>query len=198
MIYVERFSSSSVSVESGGSSASVHVPLWRSVSSDSSQPPAGPQLPAGVLHHAGLRAPGPPGAAARLPLHRPAVTGERQHQETSSGRVLTVTSRTSCFSSRLLVLSYKQTSGPMFCCVQMSEREPDVRLCSHSAVTHIVLFVLCRLTSLEACPVRTTQRVTACRPSCCTTSLLSRAAAPTPSRGRHNTSTSDHHKVNRL
>lgn len=107
LIYVERFSSSSVSVESGGSSASVHVPLWRSDGSDSSEPPAGPQLPAGVLHHAGLRAPGPPDAAARLPLHRPAVTGERQHLETSSGRVLTVTSRTSCFSSRLLVFSYK-------------------------------------------------------------------------------------------
>ena len=123
LINVECFSSSSVSVESGGSSASVHVPLWRSVGSDSPEPAAGPQLPAGLLHHAGLRAPGPPGAAPWLPLHQPAVTGERQHQETSSGRetdegkqrVLTVTSSTSRFSSRILAFSYERRSGPVFC-----------------------------------------------------------------------------------
>ncbi|XP_068605488.1 ataxin-2-like protein [Brachionichthys hirsutus] len=48
-----------------------------------------------------------------------------------------------------------------------------------------------RLMSREACRAPTTPLATACRPSCCTTSRPSRAAAPTPSRGRRSTSTSD-------
>lgn len=62
--------------------------------------------------------------------------------------------------------------------------------------SYAVLFVLCRLTSQEACLDLITLQVMGCPPSCCTTSPLSRAAAPTPNRGRHNTSTSDPTKVN--
>ncbi len=68
--------------------------------------------------------------------------------------------------------------------------------CGHClSFSHGFLFVLCRLTSQVACQVRITLQVPASRPSCCTTSLLSRAAAPTRSREHHSTSTSDPPKV---
>lgn len=73
-------------------------------------------------------------------------------------------------------------------------------VCSVSSLWCLV-FVLCRLTSLEDCQDLTTLQDTALPPSCCTMPPLSRAAAPTlstalrPSRGRHSTSTLDQPKV---
>lgn len=59
-----------------------------------------------------------------------------------------------------------------------------------------------RLMSLQACQDLTTLQVTACHLSCCTTSPLSRAEAPTPntapSREHHNTFTLDTHKLFRF